>query len=112
VTNFQLTGGGTPQIWNLNFDGTFDGLATVVFNYDPNLVGGGPLSIIHFNDSSGAWENLGGIVDALYHTITVETSSFSPFAVVEAVPEPSTFALGGLAGLALASRLSMSASRR
>jgi hypothetical protein len=102
VTNFQLAGGDTPQLWDISFDGEFTGVATLVFNYDPNLVGSGALSIIHFNETLGAWENLGGIVDTVAHTITVETSSFSPFGLVEAVPEPSTLVLAALAAGALA----------
>jgi PEP-CTERM motif len=97
VTNFQLAGSATAQIWNVSFDGAFTGTATLTFNYDPVLAGAGTLSILHFNETLGEWENLGGTVDTLNHTITVDTTSFSPFALVVAVPEPSSWVLGALA---------------
>jgi hypothetical protein len=103
LTNFQVAGGATPQLWSVDFDGTFTGLATLTFNYDPAAVANPSLlSVLHFNESLNQWENLGGVVDAQNHTITVETSSFSPFVMVETVPEPSTLVLACFAALALA----------
>jgi hypothetical protein len=107
-TNFHLAGS-TPQIWNVHFDGAFTGPATLVFNYDPSLLGGTSpqdLFVEHFNSVSGLWENLGGVVDAQHHTITVVTDSFSPFAM-GVVPEPSSVvlaALGLVSTLAVARR--------
>ncbi len=99
ATNFQLAGGSTPQIWDLQFSGALPGPTTLTFNYDPSLLGGlnpSDLFIEHFNSTTGQWENLGGTVDAVDHTITVVTDSFSPFAL-GTVPEPGSFALAATA---------------
>lgn len=94
----------TPQIWNVEYTGSLFGTATLVFHYDPALLPPGlnqlTLGIWHFNSASGYWE-FGGTVNPLEHTITYETSSFSPFELgVAAVPEPSALVLFGTAFLA------------
>lgn len=108
-TNFHLVGGASPQIWEVSFSGAFTGPATLTFNYDPSLLGGvspNSLFIEHFNSNTQQWENLGGVVNVANHTITVETNSFSGFAVASTmVPEPSSLALlavgvFGLSGIA------------
>lgn len=99
-TNFHLAGA-TPQLWNVHFDGAFTGPVTLTFNYDPALLGGTDphdLFVEHFSSVTHQWENLGGTVDTVNHTITVETTSFSTFGLAT-VPEPSSFVLAG-AGLA------------
>jgi hypothetical protein len=98
--------GDTFQLWDIEFAGTLAGLATLVFGYDDSDLGPFPeedLAVYHF--TGGAWVSLGGIVDALNNTITVQTPSFSAFAL-GVVPEPSTALLlaTGVAGLALYSR--------
>jgi len=73
--------GGLSQVWNLKYNGTYTGLIKLTFNYDPALLPAGfegnKLTIWHF--TNGAWEQLIGKVDAVNHTITVTTSSLSPF---------------------------------
>ncbi len=91
--------GSAMQIWHLEFDGEFNGKARLTFAYDPSLLPTGfdesTLGIWHFNGA--LWEMLGGSVDTLRHLITVETTSFSPFALAinTSVPEPAS--LGTLA---------------
>ena len=99
--NFSLPANTTQfQQWNLGFTGTFTGGAQVTFNYDPSLLAPGQdpsqLQIYHF-DHSGNWVPLTGVLDSVNHTITVNTDSFSPFAL-GAVPEPMSCALLMLMG--------------
>jgi hypothetical protein len=91
-----------PQIWTVDYTGLQAGQsATLVFHYDPSLLPAGTdqstLGMWHFNKITNSWE-FGGTVDTTNHTITFVTSSFSPFELGRAVPEPSTIALvaGGL----------------
>jgi hypothetical protein len=100
---------GAPQIWNIDYSGSLNGgTATVIFNYDPALLPQGmdqsKLGMWHFNSLSGQWE-FGGTVNPLNHTIAFVTSSFSPFELgVQAVPEPSSFALAALGVVMLLAR--------
>ncbi len=106
---FVLPGGaGAPtSLWRIAGGEQFQGTARLSFAYDPALLPVGydetGLAIAHF-DGVG-WELLTGLVDAEANTITVETKSFSPFALV-AVPEPGTVFLtaAGLTGLAVRHR--------
>ncbi|MDO8630608.1 MAG: SUMF1/EgtB/PvdO family nonheme iron enzyme [Phycisphaerales bacterium] len=85
--NFQLPGDPT-QIWNLSFSGTFTGTVELVFAYDEStlLVPETDLQIYHFDGTS--WSALSKIgQDTAGNTITVETTSFSLFAL--GVPEGS-----------------------
>lgn len=96
--NFALPGTGDLTLaWDLAFDGTFVGPATLVFHYDSSVLGPGvnesDLRIEHFHD--GQWVTLTGTVDASADTITVTADTFSPFALA-AVPEPSCFAILGV----------------
>jgi hypothetical protein len=105
VGNIDFLSAGTSiQLWDLAFDGIHSGSTTLTFNYDPTLLTGGldqsTLYISHFDN--GQWVNIGGVVDVADHTITVSTSSFSPFllSAPESVPEPSTWVmLSGGCGL-------------
>jgi PEP-CTERM motif len=97
---------GAPQIWNVAFGGNLNGgTATLVFDYDPSSLPAGTdqsqLGIWHFNENTGHWE-FGGTVDTTNHTITFVTSSFSPFELGRAVPEPSTVVLLAVGLMAIA----------
>lgn len=98
--NFALAGS-TVQAWDVQYTGVLTGTNTVVFHYDPTLIGNTPeadLRIEHFvND---AWVvPAGQVVDTTAHTITFQTDSFSPFVLAQ-VPEPSSVALLAIGALA------------
>ena len=94
--------GGQFQLFDIEFDGEFDGQIKLTFSYDDTLFPAGfdehNLHVYHWTGS--AWEDLAGIVNVDANTITAYTNSLSPFAVAAAVPEPGTYALF-LAGLGL-----------
>jgi len=84
LPTFPLPGGTTvTQLWNLDYSGTHNGLIHLTFAYDPALLPAGfdetRLAIYHFHGAD--WEILTGAVDTVAHTITVTTSSLSPFAL-------------------------------
>lgn len=89
------------QLFEIEFEGSFSGALSLTLGYDPLLLPEGfDESLLHvFHWTGAAWEDLGGTVDPLRHTIRFETESLSPFAVA-AVPEPETYAML-LAGLGL-----------
>jgi hypothetical protein len=110
---------GAPQIWQVNYDGSLDGgTATLTFDFDPTTLPAGTslssLGIWHFDETLGQWVFLTGpVVDSYatlgYDTITIQTSSFSPFdlgVAVAVVPEPATIGLtaSGLLTLGLFAR--------
>lgn len=112
--SFSLPGDRLP-LWELEYDGSFSGLLTLTFGFDPTLLPPGvdasQLRIYHW--SNGAWVDLGGRFDLATGTITVSTDSLSPFALgVAAVPEPGTLLLmlGGV--LVLGRRLRRTPLRR
>ncbi len=88
------------QVWDIDFDGTFTGVATLTFAYDDSslILPETELVVFHLlpDDTSEILPTIAHDLEA--NTITVETTSFSPF-VLAAVPEPSTFSLAGI-GLA------------
>ncbi len=93
--------GGLSQVWNLKYNGAYTGKIKLKFNYDPALLPAGfdakKLTIWHF--TNGAWEQLVGVVDTTNHTITVTTSSLSPFMLglptTNAVPQINVTQLAG-----------------
>ena len=97
--NFALAGT-TVQAWDVQFTGVLQGTNTVVFHYDPTLIGSTPesdLRIEHF--VNGAWVvPAGEVADTVAHTITVQADSFSPF-VLSQVPEPASAVLVGIGSL-------------
>jgi len=84
--NFAVPGAETQQ-WQLQFVGSFQGLATLAFRYDAALLGGFPetrLAVYHF--VHGLWKRLTGTVSTSGDTITVtvpEEDGFSPFVIGE-----------------------------
>ncbi|MBI5397590.1 MAG: PEP-CTERM sorting domain-containing protein [Verrucomicrobia bacterium] len=86
--------GSLTQLWELEFDGAYDGDIVLTFAYDPLLLPPGfdenNLQIYHFNN--GVWEALPGTVNTLNNTIQVTTSSLSPF-ILAGVPEPGSWLL-------------------
>lgn len=94
--------GGRLQLFEIEFEGSFSGNVRLTLGYDPSVLPDGfderTLRVYHWSDDK--WRDLGGEVDPLANTITVYTSSFSPFAIAAAVPEPAEYAML-LAGLGL-----------
>jgi PEP-CTERM motif len=95
-----------PQIWTVEYTGLQSGQdATLVFHYDPSMLPAGTdqsqLGMWHFDTAANAWQ-FGGTVNTTDHTITFVTSSFSPFELGKAVPEPSSVAMLGIGSVALA----------
>lgn len=89
--------GGTLQVFEIEFEGSFSGLVTLTVGYDASLLPAefDPSRLHVYHWKNGSWIDLGGVVDVVNHTITFATDSFSPFAlgVAADVPEPSALAL-------------------
>ncbi len=85
------------QLFDVDFEGSFSGTVRLTFGYDPSALPDGfdeqTLRVYHWDDDVGRWEDLGGTIDPLNHTITVFTDQLSPFAVATAVPEPEGYAM-------------------
>jgi streptogramin lyase len=94
LTDCTLTGSCPPldyaipgdsfQLWEIAFQGILDGLARLVFRYDPTALLPGTdeakLHVYHFRD--GRWNRLAAIArDLVAKTITVDVDAFSPFAL-------------------------------
>jgi sugar lactone lactonase YvrE len=83
LPNFRLAGSDTEQLWEIDFAGTFQGLARLVFCYDQELLlteykeNEELLAIYHFRDDGP--HLLDGTVDTAANTITVEVDVFSLF---------------------------------
>jgi hypothetical protein len=100
ATPFALpTTGDQLEAWDVQDTGTYAGLITLVFHYDPSLLAPGTdptqLEIYHYD--GGGWTlPAGEVVDTTANTITVNVSSLSPFVLglaPAAVPEPVTLGL-------------------
>jgi hypothetical protein len=89
--------GGTLQVFEIEFEGSFSGLVTLTVGYDTSLLPPelDPARLHVYHWKNGSWIDLGGVVDVVNHTITFATDSFSPFAigVAPGVPEPGALAM-------------------
>ncbi len=102
--DFELSSEEAVQHWELDFNGSFENEAELVFGYDELLldVPEEELAIYHFDEELGIWESLEFIEhDMIRNSIRVRTRSFSPFVLgaTSSVPEPSGSIL--IAGLLL-----------
>jgi hypothetical protein len=109
LVNFPASSSGI-QLWEIGYSGQLaqTQLVTLNFRYDDtNLsVPETELGIWHFGKygpgGEREWKFLTGNIDAANNIITVSVDHFSPFALgIQAVPEPSTYALGSLAVLGI-----------
>jgi|GEM_PF-4201731 len=108
TANFSLPGG-TAQLWDLHFNGSFTGTTRVTFHYDPSLLGGlaeTSLQLYHF--TGGQWVLLDNqVVDTVNDLISADTPSFSPFELggpLSSVPEPTSLTLLGVGAVGLTMR--------
>jgi hypothetical protein len=67
----------------------FSSPISMTFTYDPTKLASGvpetSLVIAYYSVSEGQWVTLGGIVDTVNHTITVQVNHFTAFAVITGV---------------------------
>jgi len=72
----------------------FSSPISMTFTYDPtNLASGVPetsLVIAYYSVSEGQWVTLGGVVDTVNHTITVQVNHFTAFAVITGITTTTT----------------------
>lgn len=81
MPNFNEPNVASTQIWHLEYNGAHSGLIHLKFAYNPVLLPAGTdeghLVIYHYNGT--IWEKLTGTVDTVAHTLSVSTTSLSPF---------------------------------
>lgn len=88
---------GMLQIFELEYDGEYDGEVHLTMHYDPALLDGvveSDLGVYHYR--SGMWVAAGGSVNASLDTVSFTTGDLSPFAI-GLVPEPGSLSLMGAA---------------
>jgi hypothetical protein len=83
-----LTPGGPAQIWKVQFSGGYSGNVKLNFGYDATLLPSGfdeaALALYEFTE--GAWHKLAATVDPVGHTIAINATTLSAFALgVEAL---------------------------
>ncbi len=86
---YQIVGiAGQPVYFDINTTATFSGLITVCISYDPTQVVGpeSDLKLMHY--VGGAFVDITVSVDALNNVICGQTTSLSPFAVLQPVTSP------------------------
>ncbi|MGA2286197.1 MAG: hypothetical protein ABSG55_08010 [Dehalococcoidia bacterium] len=91
---YQVVGiDGQPVYFDINTTATFSGLVTVCISYDPTQVVGpeSDLKLMHYVD--GAFVDITVSVDTVNNVICGQTTSLSPFVIVEPVtPAPTATA--------------------
>ena len=83
-----LTPGGPVQLWKLQFSGIFSGNVNLKFGYDPTILPPGfdETTLLLYEYTGGAWQQLPSAVDPVTHTIAVSTTDLAVFALgVEAL---------------------------
>ena len=97
-TAYQVVGvAGQPVYFDINTTATFSGTVTVCITYDQTQVVGleSGLKLMHYVEAG--FVNITGSVDAVNNVVCGETTSLSPFAIVQpAQPAPS---VGGISDL-------------
>jgi len=106
--NFILPGD-SLQLWDIGYSGSllFGESVELIFGFDPmGLTTEEILALDIYHYENDKWVALGGIIDHINNTITVNTSSFSPFALGTSVgvSEPTTFVIFALGMIGIASR--------
>jgi hypothetical protein len=83
LPTFDKPSGSVTQLWHLEYNGAYTGVIHLTFAYNPALLPEGfdesTLAIYHYNGS--VWEKLPGTVNTVSNTLTVTTTSLSPFAL-------------------------------
>lgn len=69
--------------YDVSFTGSFTGTLTISFPYDPRIPDGRAAAIKVGHWKNGAWIELPTVVDTTNHTVTIQTASLSPFALME-----------------------------
>lgn len=82
TANFTL--GDPPTYFDIETTATFSGSATVCIDYSGTSYGNeSGLKLLHFNESTGQWEDITTSTNTESNTICGTTTSFSPFLVAE-----------------------------
>ena len=81
---FSLCG----NVYDFDPDGaTFDEPVTITFTYDPEAVtDNSELAVWRYDSESHQWVSLGGVIDTVNHTVTVQVDHFSSYAIVKKIP--------------------------
>lgn len=94
--DFNFSTPGKPaQVWEVEFDGSYNGAVNLTFCYDDTLLPAGfdeeSLVIYHF--SMGAWQKLNSTVDPIANTVSVSTDTFGIF-VLGVAGSVTTYTIG------------------
>ncbi len=97
LPSFDKPSGSITQLWHLEYNGSHTGAIHLTFAYNPSLLPAGfdetTLAIYHYNGT--LWEKLPGTVNTVAKTLTVSTTSLSPFALGV---QPSTISITAAGG--------------
>lgn len=78
-----LTPGGPAQVWEMEFSGAFSGSAALTFGYDATVLPAGfdETALALYQFTGDTWLKLASAVDTVTHTIAVNTTNLSVFAL-------------------------------